>query len=122
MNVIHAIAAARAAVSANPAKPASAVVLDTADVRLVVFRIAAGQEVPPHRSSSTVLLTVLAGSGELSGDSRSRRCTAGDIVMYAPEELHGMRATDGELLLLATIAPRPGARPATPAAGSAGAR
>ena len=65
---------------------------------------------PPHRSPSTVLLTVLAGTGTLSGAEGERVCTAGDVVAYAPDELHGMRATDGELQLLATITPRPGAR------------
>jgi quercetin dioxygenase-like cupin family protein len=103
-------AAARAAASANPTRPATAVIHDTDDARLVVFRLAAGQEVAPHTSASSVLLTVLEGSGTLSGADAERVCRAGDVVAYAPGELHGMRATDGELLLLATIAPRPGTR------------
>lgn len=103
-------AAARAAVAANPTRPATALVLDTADVRLVVFRLAAGQQVPPHTSASSVMLTVLEGSGILSGADDERECAAGDVVSYAPGELHGMRATTDELLLLATIAPRPGER------------
>lgn len=107
-------AAARAAVSANPSRPATAIIHDSADLRLVVFRIAPGQEVPPHQSPSSVMLTVLAGTGLLSGEKDGapdvRRCAAGDTVLYAPEELHGMRAEDEELLLLATITPRPGSR------------
>jgi quercetin dioxygenase-like cupin family protein len=35
---------------------------------------------------------------------------AGDIVAYAPEEKHGMRALDEQLVLAAVIAPRPAAR------------
>jgi quercetin dioxygenase-like cupin family protein len=46
----------------------------------------------------------------LSGGDGERACAAGDVVVFAPDELHGMRAADAELLLLATIAPRPGAR------------
>ncbi len=111
LNVLH---AARGAVAADANRPATALVLDSPDARLVVFRLAAGQEVPPHRSSSTVLLSVLSGSGTLSGESAEgpvdRPCTQGDVVAYEPNELHGMRATDGELLLLATITPRPGQR------------
>ena len=103
-------AAARAAVAANPLRPASAIVHDAPDARLVVFRLAPGQEVAPHTSPSTVLLTVLEGSGTLSGGDGERPCATGDVVTYEPGELHGMRATDGELLLLATIAPRPGER------------
>ena len=106
--------AARLAVSTNPNRPATAVVHDTDDVRLVVFRLAAGQEVPPHRSGSSVMLTVLEGEGLLSGEENGAPvhvpCKQGDVVTYDPNELHGMRSQSGELLLLATIAPRPGSR------------
>lgn len=110
MMPLDAVAAARSAVSANPARPATAILLDTPDVRLVVFRLSPGQAVPPHTSTSTVLLWVLEGTGILSGGDAERECTRGDLMSYAPNELHGMRATDGELLLLATITPRPGGR------------
>lgn len=114
--------AARAAVSSRPDRPATAVLLDTPDVRLVVFRMAEGQAVPPHTNPSTVMLTVLEGTGMLSGADGERRCSAGDIVAYAPGETHGMRATSGELLLLATITPRPGELPAPTAHARAGAQ
>ena len=110
--------AARTAVAPHPARPATAVLLDTPDVRLVVFRIAAGQAVPPHRSPSSVVLTVLEGGGVLSGENAEQDCDAGTVMAYAPEELHGMRATEREMLLLATITPRPGSRPSTSAAGA----
>lgn len=94
-------------------RPATAILHDSADVRLIVFRLGPGQAVAPHRSTSSVQLTVLEGSGVLAGESGShvvdQVCTAGDVVVYLPNELHGMRASsDEELLLLATITPRPG--------------
>ena len=105
---------ARNAIAPNPSRPATAVLHDSADVRQVVFRLAPGQSVPPHRSTSTVLLTVLDGAGVLSGEGEGgnaeHHCTAGDIVAYEPNELHGMRAEGETMLLLATITPRPGAR------------
>jgi quercetin dioxygenase-like cupin family protein len=108
------IRAARAAVAANPTRPATAIVHDGADARLIVFRIAPGQAVAPHRSPSTVQLTVLEGDGVLTGEQDGepveRACRAGEVVVYAPNEQHGMRAGDRELLLLATITPRPGSR------------
>lgn len=113
MKHLDPLTAARAAVAANPARPTSAVIHDAPDARLVVFRLAPGQAVPPHRNRSSVQLTVLAGHGTLSGEEDGtpveRRCSAGDVVLYAPGELHAMRAEDAELLLLATITPRPGA-------------
>jgi quercetin dioxygenase-like cupin family protein len=106
--------AARDAVAAHPNRPATAIVHDADDARLVVFRLAPGQAVAPHRSPSTVQLAVLEGTGTLTGEDdgapSERACAAGDVVLYAPGELHGMRAGDGELLLLATITPRPGTR------------
>lgn len=107
---------AHAAVSPRSGRPATAVVHDSDDARLVVFRIAPGESVPPHRSASTVHLAILEGSGVLAGEHdgavEERPCAAGDVVVYAPNELHGMRAGDDVLVLLATITPRPGARDA----------
>ncbi|MDF1501375.1 cupin domain-containing protein [Roseisolibacter sp. H3M3-2] len=103
-------AAARAAHAASSTRPATAVLHDGPDARLVVFRLAPGQAVPPHRSASTVTLAVLEGAGVLSGGDGERACAAGDVAVFQPDELHGMRAEGGELLLLATITPRPGSR------------
>jgi quercetin dioxygenase-like cupin family protein len=98
------------AVASAAARPATAILFDSSDVRLVVFRIAPGQRVAPHQNPSTVTLTVLSGEGLLSGREGERLCSAGDVVVYDPGESHGMRATDSELHLLAAITPRPGAR------------
>ena len=108
------LTAARRAVANRPDRPATAIVHDSPDVRLVVFRLAPGQTVAPHRSTSSVQLTVLKGEGILTGESDTggtsdQVCTAGDVVVYLPNELHGMRAAgEQDLMLLATITPRPG--------------
>ena len=103
-------AAARAAVTSSPTRPAMAVILDTPDARLLVFRLEPGQSVAPHHSVSTVILTVLDGEGIVLGKEGERKCRAGDTVVYEPGETHGMRAVDRTFELLATIAPRPGER------------
>jgi hypothetical protein len=41
---------------------------------------------------------------------------AGIIAAYEPGELHGMRADSGTLVIIATIAPRPGTTRTPPAA------
>lgn len=114
MKPLFPLEAARKAVAANPDKPATAILHASDDVRLVVFRLAPGQQVVPHSSTSTVSLLVLAGAGQLTGADDAyplaRDVKAGDMVIYEPNELHGMRALDDELLLLATITPRPGVR------------
>ncbi len=121
MKHLDPLAAARAAIAASPSRPATAVVHDSPDARLVVFRIAPGQEVPQHTSPSTVMITVLAGRGTLSGADGVRECGPGEMVTYEPDEVHAMRADSEELLLLAAITPRPGERPANFGQGAQGA-
>ena len=102
--------AAADAVAANPTRPATAVVHDSPDARLIVFRIAPGQAVPPHSNASTVTLTVVSGRGFARGGDDECALAAGQTVVFEPNELHGMRAESEELVLLATITPRPGSR------------
>ena len=110
MKVIDVRRAARDAVAANPTRPATAIAHDSADARLIVFRLSPGQSVAPHRNASTVTLTVISGSGLTSGADEEQKVATGDVVTYEPDEMHGMRAVDEELVLLATITPRPGTR------------
>jgi len=110
MNVLDLHRVAGEAKAANASRPATAIVHESADARLIVFRLGPGQSVPPHRNASTVTLTVVAGRGFASGDDGERPIGPGTAVVYAPNETHGMRAADEELVLLATIAPRPGDR------------
>ena len=96
--------------AANPTRPATAIVHDSADARLLVFRIAPGQSVAPHTNLSTVMLTAIAGHPVVTGRDEEREIAPGDVVVYEPNELHGMRAVGEEAVLLATITPRPGTR------------
>jgi len=98
------------AVAANPTRPATAVVHDSPDARLIVFRLAPGQAVPPHSNASTVMLTVVSGHGFARGGDDECALAPGQAVVFEPNELHGMRAESEELVLLATITPRPGNR------------
>ena len=101
---------AREAVAATPNRPATAIVHDSPDARVVVFRMAPGQAVPPHRNASTVMLTVISGRGFIRGGDDERAVAPAETVVFDPNELHGMRAELEELVLLATITPRPGTR------------
>lgn len=103
MNIVDPMDAALKAVSANPTRPATAVIHDAPAVRLVVFRIEPGQEVAVHTSDGAVLLTVLSGSGTVAGSEGSREVGPGSVVAYAPREPHSMRAGSERFCLMATI-------------------
>ena len=110
MNVYHTPDLAAAAVTANAARPATALIHDSADARVVLFRIEPGQQVPVHTSVSTVLLIVISGAGVVAGATGDRDVRAGDIIAYDVDEPHGMRANEKPLVIAAVIAPRPAAR------------
>ena len=108
MKVLDPRRAAAEAVARHPERPATSILLDTADARIIVFRIEPGQQVAPHTSTSSVILTVVEGTGIISGPEGDERCASGSVVAYAPEELHGMRALEERFIVMAVIAPRPG--------------
>jgi quercetin dioxygenase-like cupin family protein len=110
MNIHAPHAVALAAVAPNRDRPATTIIHDGPDARLVVFRIGPGQRVPPHTSVSTVILTVISGSGSVTGGVAERPVGTGDVIVFERGELHGMEAGGEVLVILATIAPRPGSR------------
>jgi quercetin dioxygenase-like cupin family protein len=103
VKVVGARSAAAAAVSPRPDRAGTAIVHDHPATRLVAFRLQPGQVVTPHRNPGVVLLMVMEGRGVFSGESDERELAAGEVAIYEPNELHGMRALDGDLLVLATI-------------------
>lgn len=109
MKIQDPVTIARDAVSARADRPATAMVHDSPDARIIVFRIGPGQQVAPHTSASTVILQVVSGAGTVTGAEGDRAVRMGDVVTYAPNERHGMRAGSETFVVLAVIAPRPAA-------------
>ena len=110
MKIYDVPALAAAAVAVRPDRPATALIHDAEDARVVLVRIELGQQVPVHTSTSTVLLIVVSGSGTVADGQGEHPVRAGDIIAYDVEEPHGMRAAGEPLVIAAVIAPRPGAR------------
>ena len=92
--------------AARADRHATALLHDEANVRIVAFTLAAGQEIAVHSSPSTVVVHVLAGSGLFLGKNDSV-LQAGDSAVYEPNEPHGMRASNDGLRFLALITPSP---------------
>jgi len=93
---------------ARPDRPATRVLHDEEQLRVVAFHLAPDQVVPPHRSAGTVLVQVVAGEGRFSGDGGEATLRAGECAVYRPEETHSIAAGDAPLVFLALIVPRPG--------------
>ncbi len=89
-------------------RPATVVLHDEANARIVAFRLEPGQRIPPHHSNSTVIVQVTAGSGTFIGEDGRALLSAGETAVYAPGETHAIEAGDEPLRFLAILAPRPG--------------
>lgn len=77
------------------------------DMRVIVINLSPGQVLPPHSSSSSVSLQVIAGRGELLSGCDWVPAGAGTLRFYPPQEPHGARAVDEPVTVMATLAPRP---------------
>ena len=91
----------------RPDRPATALLHDEANARIVAFHLLAGQEVSPHRSPSTVIVQVLEGEGLSQGEGVEATLEAGETALFEPSETHAVKAAGGALRFLAIISPRP---------------
>ena len=87
-------------------RPVSKLLYDSDAMRVVVFGLSAGQEIPPHTAPSRVVLHVVQGKGAFLTGSGEQPAENGAFVVTEPEEPHGFKATE-KTVLLAVIAPRP---------------
>lgn len=84
----------------------SKLLYDSDAVRIVVFGLMAGQEIPPHTAPSRVVLHVVQGRGAFITGSGERVAQPNAFVVTEPDEPHGFKAAE-KAVLLAVIAPRP---------------
>jgi quercetin dioxygenase-like cupin family protein len=87
-------------------RPVSKLLYDSDAMRVVVFGLMPGQEIPPHTAPSRVLLHIVRGKGVFLTGSGERKARTGDFVVTEPEEPHGLKAAE-KTVMLAVIAPRP---------------
>jgi len=90
----------------SPERPVSKLLYDSDAMRVVVFGLLPGQEIPPHTAPSRVVLHMVQGKGVFLTGSGERPARAGGFVITEPNEPHGLKA-DEKTVLLAVIAPRP---------------
>ena len=89
-------------------RPATHLLHDEPNARVVAFHLTEGQEVPSHRSDSTVLVQVTEGEGLFRGADSEARLGVGQAAVFAPGEPHSIQTLGGPLRFLAILTPRPG--------------
>jgi quercetin dioxygenase-like cupin family protein len=87
-------------------RPLSKLLYDSDAMRVVVFGLLPGQEIPPHTAPSRVVLHMVQGKGVFLTGSGEQPAYTGGFVITEPNEPHGLKASE-KSVLLAVIAPRP---------------
>ena len=84
----------------------SKLLYDSDAMRVVVFGLLPGQEIPPHTAPSRIVLHMVQGTGAFLTGTGAQPAHAGEFVITEPNEPHGLKAAE-KTVLLAVIAPRP---------------
>lgn len=92
----------------DPNRHIAQLLKDNHDCRVVVFGFEPGQTLPPHTSSSTVLMYVVEGAGRFQVGEEEQAVAVGDLAICPPSIPHALAADpDKRLVVMAIIAPRP---------------
>lgn len=94
-------------VEVSEASIISRTVLQTPDLRLVVFAFAAGQELSTHSSSRRALVQILSGECDFLFDGTWQRLTTGSLLHLPPGHPHALKAANGPFKMLLTLGQEP---------------
>jgi len=83
----------------------SRTLLRTANLRVVLFGFAEGQELTEHTSMQTAVVQILSGECEFSLGGKSHVAKAGDLIYMPPNLPHAVSATKQFSMLLTLSKP-----------------
>ena len=94
-------------VEVSPSGIVSRTVLQTPELRVVLFAFDAGQELTSHTSRRRAVAQVLSGTCEFLFAGAWHRLVAGTLLHLPPDHPHAVRASDGPCSMLLTLAAEP---------------
>jgi quercetin dioxygenase-like cupin family protein len=85
----------------------SRTLVQTPELRSVLFAFDEGQELTPHTSRRRALIQILSGACEFLFNGDWHRLQSGALLHLPPGHLHAVRATAGAFTMLLTLAGEP---------------
>jgi quercetin dioxygenase-like cupin family protein len=92
-----------AVLQSSPAGIVSRTLLQTPELRVVLFAFAEGQELTGHSSKRRAFIQILQGECEFLFNGAWSRLAAGAILHLPPEHPHAVRAASGPFSMLLTL-------------------
>ena len=87
-------------------KYVSKILFDSDTIRIVLFCLEKGQEVPPHTVKSQVIMLVVSGKGSVTVGNSTYKVKPDTVTVCESMQAHGIKA-DEQMVVLAYIVPRP---------------
>ncbi|MCF6157792.1 MAG: cupin domain-containing protein [wastewater metagenome] len=87
-------------------KYVSKILFDSDAMRMVLFCLEKGQEVPPHTAQPQVVMLVISGKGSFLIGDKTYQVKPDSVAVCKSMEAHGIKA-DEQMVVLASIIPRP---------------
>lgn len=91
------------ALQRSPAGIVSRTLLQTPELRLVLFTFAEGQELTSHTSSRRAVIQILDGCCDFLLAEEWHRVAAGALIHLPPNHPHAVRAAGGPFSMLLTL-------------------
>lgn len=91
------------AVQTSPSGIVSRTLVQSPELRIVLFAFADGQELTAHSSSRRALVQVLGGACDFQFNGEWQRLDAGMILHLPPGHPHAVRASHGPFSMLLTL-------------------
>ena len=92
----------------------SCTLVQTPELRTVLFAFDAGQELTSHTSRRRALVQVLSGTCDFFFSDAWHRLESGALLHLPPGHPHAVRASDGAFTMLLTLATEPAASSSQP--------
>ncbi len=101
------------AVQTSPSGIVSRTVLQSPELRVVLFAFAEGQELTSHTSRRRALVQILEGECEFFFAGKWQTLRAGALLHMPPNHPHAVRAAGGPFSMLLTLGTEPADTPPT---------
>lgn len=96
-----------ATVEISPSGIVSRTLLQTPEIRVVLFAFDAGQELTSHTSRRRALTQVLSGVCDFFYNGAWHRLETGSLLHLPPSHPHAVRASEGAFTMLLTLGTEP---------------
>lgn len=106
------------AVQASTAGIVSRTLLQSPELRVVLFTFAEGQELTPHTSRRRALVQIVEGSCEFYFADAWHKLGAGSFLHMPPDHLHAVKASFGTFTMLLTLGSEPALIPLSKPSGT----